>query len=350
MTAAPGTARRQPVVVLAGLTLVLLGAMVVALAVGAVDIAPSAVVGILLDHLGFEPDIDYSATQDAVLWSIRLPRVLLGAVVGAGLGAAGAGLQGVFRNPLADPQLIGISSGAALGAVVAVLALEGVIGGVAAPIGGVVGALGASLAVYALARHEGRTEVVTLVLAGFAVAAIAGAAAALTSVAADDPRLGSALFYSLGTLSVATWRVLWLTVPFVLAGVFLLPLAGRPLDLMLLGEREAAHLGVPVARLRVFVISLSALAVGAAVAAAGVIGFVGLLAPHGLRLVLGPGHRHLLPASALGGAALVVAVDLVARSVASPLEVPIGLLTALLGGPVFLVLLSRTRREHGGWG
>lgn len=350
MSAPRDAGRRRPALVFAALGVGLLGAVLVALAMGPVDIGPASVVGILLDHLGFDSGIEYTTTQDAVLWSIRLPRVLLGAVVGAGLAVAGAALQGVFRNPLADPQLIGISSGAALGAVVFVLALEGAVGGLSGPLGGMAGALVASLVVYALARHEGRTEVVTLVLVGLAVAAIAGAAAALISVAADDPRLGSALFYSLGTLSVATWRVLWWTLPFVLAAVMLIPLAGRPLDLMLLGEREAAHLGVPVARLRVFVVTLSALAVGAGVAAAGVIGFVGLLVPHGLRLVLGPGHRLLLPASAAGGAALVVTVDLIARSVASPLEVPIGLLTALLGGPVFLVVLSRTRREHGGWG
>ncbi len=348
---APGAAGRlKPTVVFAGLGIGLFGAVLAALAMGAVDVAPSAVVGILLDRFGLDTGIDYTATQDAVLWSIRLPRVLLGAFVGAGLGVAGAALQGAFRNPLADPQLIGISSGAALGAVLFVLAFEGIVGGLAAPLGGVVGALGASLIVYALARHEGRTEVVTLVLAGFAVAAIAGAAAALVSVAADDPRLGSALFYSLGTLSVATWRALWWTLPFVLAAMVAIPLAGRQLDLVLLGEREAAHLGVPVARLRLVVVVLSALAVGAGVAAAGVIGFVGLLVPHALRLVIGPGHRYLLPASAVGGAAFVVAVDLIARTIASPLEVPIGLLTALVGGPVFLAVLSRTRREHGGWG
>jgi iron complex transport system permease protein len=328
----------------------LLGAMLVALGMGAADIGPRAVVGIVLDHLGFRTGLDYSATQDAVLWSIRLPRVLLGAVVGAGLAVTGAAFQGIFRNPLADPQLIGVSSGAALGAVVAVLSLEGLLGAVAGPLGGVLGATAAVLVVYGSARHQGRTEVVTLVLAGFAVAAIGSASAGFISVAADDPRLGGVLFYTLGSLAVATWRLLWITTPFVVAALIVIPMLGRQLDLVLLGEREAAHLGVAVDRLRAAVIAAGVLAVGASVAAAGVIGFVGLLVPHAIRLVSGPGHRTLLPASALGGAILVVLADLVARTVASPFEVPVGLLTAIVGGPVFLALLRRTRREHGGWG
>jgi len=206
------------------------------------------------------------------------------------------------------------------------------------------------MAVYTLARREGRTEVVTLVLAGMAVAAIGGAGAAFLSVAADDARLGGVLFYSLGSLSVATWDLFWTTLPFVALAVVALPLTARKLDLVLLGEREAAHLGVDVERTRILVVVLATAAVGASVAAAGAIGFVGLLIPHGVRLLVGPGHRVLLPASAVGGAVLVVLTDLAARTVALPLEVPIGLLTAMIGGPIFLVLLGRTRREHGGWG
>lgn len=201
-----------------------------------------------------------------------------------------------------------------------------------------------------LARHEGRTEVVTLVLAGLAVAAITGAGASFLSVAADDARLGSVLFYSLGSLAVATWDLLWVTLPFVAVAVVFLPVTARRLDLLLLGEREAAHLGVDVERTRMVVVGLATTAVGASVAAVGAIGFVGLLVPHGVRLVVGPGHRVLLPASAIGGAALLVLTDVVARTVALPFEVPIGLLTAIIGGPVFLLLLGRTRREHGGWG
>lgn len=334
---------------LAGLGLLLAALVVVSLGTGAVTIAPRQVVSILLDHAGVGGS-GFTSQQDAVLWSIRLPRVLLGVTVGAGLGMAGAALQGIFRNPLADPQLIGISSGAAAGSALGILVLEGAVGTVAGPIGAFVGGLAAGAAVYALARHQGRTEVVTLILAGIAVAALGGALAGFLSVLADDPRLGTPLFYSLGGLGVSTWSLLGVTVPFVLVGLVLLPGEGRRLDLVLLGEREASHLGVDVEATRRRVLLLSTAVVGATVAAAGVIGFVGLLVPHAIRLVAGPGHRLLLPASAIGGAALVVGADTVARTVASPLEVPVGLLTALVGGPAFLWLLRRTRREHGGWG
>ena len=332
-----------------GLLAALVAVVVVSLGSGAVRIPPSRVVAILASHVGLG-GAGFTVQEDAVLWSIRLPRVLLGVFVGAGLGIAGAALQGVFRNPLADPQLIGISSGAAAGSALAVLGLEGLIGSAAAPLGAFAGGLAAGLIVYTLARHQGRTEVVTLVLAGIAIAAVGGALAGFLSVVANDPRLGSPLFYSLGGLGVATWSLVRWTAPLVLIGVLLLPTYARRLDLVLLGEREAGHLGVDVEQVRRNVLILATVTVGATVAAAGVIGFVGLLVPHAIRLVAGPGHRLLLPASALGGAVLVVGADTVARTVALPLEVPVGLLTALVGGPVFLWLLRRTRREHGGWG
>jgi iron complex transport system permease protein len=317
---------------------------------GAVTISPGAVVAILAEHLGFETSADFTAQQDAVLWSIRLPRVVLGGIVGAGLGMAGAALQGIFRNPLADPQLIGVSSGAALGSALGVLALEGLIGSLAGPLGAFLGGLAAGATVYVIARHDGRSEVVTLVLAGIAVAAVGGGAAALISFAVQDARLGSAVFYTLGGLSTATWKLVWVTAPFVVGALVLLPATGRSLNLALLGDREAEYLGVDVERLRLTVFGLAILAVGATVSAAGVIGFVGLLAPHGVRLFAGPDHRVVLPAGALGGAVLVILADLGSRTLASPFEIPVGLLTAILGGPVFLWLIARTRREHGGWG
>jgi iron complex transport system permease protein len=210
--------------------------------------------------------------------------------------------------------------------------------------------LAAGAAVYSIARHQGRTEVVTLILAGIAVAAIGGAGAGMVSFVVDDPALRTALFWSLGSLSVATWKLWWATVPFVAAGVLLLPVYARALNLTLLGEREAQHLGIDVERVRIVVLGLAVLTVGATVAAAGVSGFVGLLVPHGIRLAAGPDHRIVLPAAAVGGAALVVLADLAARVMASPIDVPVGLLTAIVGGPLFLWLLRRTRREHGGWG
>ncbi|NQV07576.1 iron ABC transporter permease [bacterium] len=331
------------------LSVTLLAVVIVSLGLGEVDIPPRAVAGILGDHLGLGGD-GFTTQQDAVLWSIRLPRVLLGVFVGAGLAVAGVGFQGIFRNPLADPQLIGISSGAAFGSVLGILLLEAAIGRAAGPLGAFAGGLAAGAVVYSVARNQGRTEVVTLVLSGIAVAAVAGGGAAFISFISRDQRLGSALFYALGSLTLATWRTVGITAVLVAVGLVFLPLRARALNVVLLGDREAHHLGVDVERLRIEVMAVGTLVVGATVAAAGVIGFVGLLIPHGVRMLVGPDHRAVLPLSAIGGAALVVGVDLLARTVASPIEVPIGVITAVVGGPVFLWLIGRTRREHGGWG
>jgi iron complex transport system permease protein len=189
-----------------------------------------------------------------------------------------------------------------------------------------------------------------MVLAGLAVAAVGLAGAALLGFAVDRPELHSAVFWSLGSISVATWRLVGVTAPFVLVAVVLLPFFARPLDLMLLGDREAHHLGVSVEWVRAGALGLAVLATAAAVSAVGVIGFVGLLAPHAVRVAAGPGHRVVLPGAALAGAGLVVFADLAARSLHPPLEVPVGLITAVVGGPVFLWLLRRTRTQHGGWG
>ena len=288
--------------------------------------------------------------DDAILWLIRLPRVLLGALVGAGLAAAGAALQGVFRNPLADPGLVGVASGASLGAVAAI-----VLGFTALVPGGLqlaafVGGVAAAALVYALARYEGRTETVTLLLTGIAVTAITGAAIGLLLARADDAELRDVVFWSLGSLGNATWPIVGATAPFVAIGVAIACSRARELDLLALGEREAAHLGVNTERTRLAIVLGLALATGAAVAAAGVVAFVGLIVPHLVRLAAGPNHAIVVPASALAGAALVVLADVAARTVAAPVELPLGVITSLAGGPFFLWLLWRTRRADGGWG
>jgi iron complex transport system permease protein len=335
---------------LAGLTALLVVAVLLGAGIGAVPIAPRQVVAILAAHAGLDLGVAYTPEQDAVLWAIRLPRVVLGALVGAGLAVAGAALQGIFRNPLADPGLIGVSSGASLGAVLAIVVGVSAAGAFALPTAAFVGGLAATFLVYAFARSGGRTEVVTLLLTGLAVSAIASAAIGFLLFTATDAELRSVVFWSLGSLGSATWSGVAGAAPFVLAGAVLMPLFARPLDLLLLGEREARHLGVDTERVRLAVITLAALATGAAVAVAGVVAFVGLIVPHLVRLAAGPGHRVVLPASALGGAALLLLADLVARTVAAPAELPLGVVTSLIGGPFFLWLLHRTRREHGGWG
>jgi iron complex transport system permease protein len=336
-----------PSVVLAGSAVLLLVAVVLGVGVGAVGIAPWDTARILTGHAGLTVDVD--PQQDAILWAIRLPRVVLGVLVGGALAVSGAALQGVFRNPLADPTIVGVASGASVGAVAAILSgFAGVIhGGLqgAAFCGGVL----AVLAVYGLARHDGRTETVTLVLVGVSVTAIAGALVGLMIASADDDQLRDIVFWSLGSLGGATWPLVLATAPFVVIGVAAALTQTRALDLLALGEREAAHLGIEVERVRLLLVVALALATSAAVAAAGIVAFVGLIVPHLVRLVAGPSHRIVLPASLLAGGAVVALADLVARTVAAPVELPLGVVTALAGGPLFLWLVLRTRHAHGGW-
>lgn len=341
---APSRARR--VLLLPGVGLLLVAAVTANIGVGAVTITPAEVAAILGARLGLPVEVDVRASQ--VLLAIRVPRVLVAILVGGALAVAGAGLQGVFRNPLADPGIIGTASGAALGAVGAIWL--GVPGRLGIPAAAFAGALVATVAVYASARFQGRTEVVTLVLTGIAINAIAGAGIGMIRYLADDDQLRSITFWGLGSVAGGRWADLAVLGPVVLTGVLLAPRWARALDLFSLGEAEAEHLGVDTERTRLGVIAASALLTGAAVSVAGVIGFVGLVVPHLIRLTVGPGHRLLLPASALGGASLLLLADLAARTVAAPAELPLGVLTALVGGPFFLWLLQRTRRGQGGWG
>ncbi|MGW0663652.1 FecCD family ABC transporter permease [Streptodolium elevatio] len=331
-----------------GLFLLLLVTCVFAAGTGAVRIPASEVIASLLHKMG----VDVGTVSDrnhSVLWAIRFPRVVLGILVGVCLGCAGAAMQGVFGNPLAEPAVIGVSSGAALGAVGAIVLGVSTFGTWTVTGFAFLGGLITTLTVYLLSRSNGRTEVVTLILTGVAVNALAGAGIGLLTFIADDAELRSISFWNLGSLGGANWDVIWALVPFALLGLLVLPRYARALDLLSLGERGARHLGVDTERVRLVVVVLTAMLVGAAVAAAGVVGFIGLVVPHLIRLVAGPRHALLLPASALLGAIVTVAADLAARTVALPAEVPLGVLTALLGAPFFLWLLRRTRSRQGGW-
>ncbi len=341
----------------------LLGLLSIALAVafllavghGAVAIAPGQVLAILAAELSLALPWSFDATQQAVLLSIRLPRACLAVAVGAALAVAGGSLQGLFRNPLADPGLIGVSTGAALaaaativfgGGVVAVL--PGIASALLLPVAAFAGGLAATLAVYRIASRDGRTEVATLLLAGVALNAIAGAGLGLLVFMSDDQQLRDLNFWLLGSLGGTTWANLLPALPIILLPALLLLLLARPLNSLLLGESEAAHLGVAVEAAKRRIVVLAALAVGAAVALTGVIGFVGLVVPHLLRLMAGPDHRILLPGALLLGAALLLFADLLARTLALPAELPIGILTSCVGGPFFLWLLMR-RRGPGLW-
>jgi iron complex transport system permease protein len=348
---------RRARLVLGAFAVVLAVGALASVAVGAVGLGPGQTVAILASRLGLDlaaltgwAAFGFTDREAAVLLAIRLPRVLLSVVVGAGLAVSGAIMQGLFRNPLADPGLIGVSSGAALGAAVAIV-LGATAGAPAAEAFGpalvaacaFAGGLGTTLVVYRVATSRGRTSVTTMLLAGIAVNALCGAAVGALVLFADDGQLRDLTFWTLGSLGGATWGGLAVAVPLVGAAVAASPWLARSLDALLLGEAEARHLGVRTDRVTAVAVALAALAVAAATAVAGLVGFVGLVAPHLVRLLLGPGHRTLLPGAALAGAALLVAADLAGRTVLAPVEVPIGIVTAVTGAPFFLWLLLRER-------
>ncbi|WP_416427534.1 iron ABC transporter permease [Pseudomonas sp. App30] len=286
---------------------------------------------------------------EMIVGQIRLPRTLLGLAVGAVLALSGVAMQGLFRNPLADPGLVGVSSGAALGAAIAIVGgswfgglppmLEPYLLSICAFLGG----LGVTALVYRLGRKDGQTSVAVMLLAGVALTALAGSAVGLFTYLADDSTLRTLTFWNLGSLNGASYQRLWPLVV-IAAGVALwLPRRARALNALLLGESEARHLGIEVERLKRELVFCTALGVGAAVAAAGLIGFIGLVVPHLVRQVAGPDHRVLLPASLLAGASLLLFADLIARMALAPAELPIGIVTAFLGAPFFLYLLVRGR-------
>jgi len=339
--------------VIGGATVLLVLAALVSTATGAVAISVPKALAILGSALGlslpasaFGLDLAFTAQQEAVLLSIRLPRVLMGIVVGAGLAMSGAVLQGLFRNPLADPGLVGVSSGAALGAASAiVLGAAAVFGPASIALFAFGVGLATTLIVYRIATRGNRTSVTTMLLAGIAINALCGAGVGALVLFADDGQLRDLTFWTLGSLGGATWATLGVTTLLVGVALVASPWLARALDAMLLGESEARHLGIRTERVKRTSVILAALAAAAATAAAGLIGFVGLVAPHIIRLILGPGHRALLPGAALMGALLLVSADLAARLVLQPVEIPIGIVTASIGAPFFLWLLLRERPD-----
>ncbi|MGW0942403.1 FecCD family ABC transporter permease [Streptomyces sp. NPDC002623] len=332
----------------AGLVLALLVLVPVAGALGAYPIPVGDVLSSVQHRIGLgggEPD----RVAESVLWNVRFPRIVLALLVGASLGCAGALMQGVFGNPLAEPGVIGISAGAAVGAVASIAFGLNFLGNWTVSAFAFAAGLGTVLLVYVMSRSGGRTEVVTLILTGIAVNAFAGALIGLCLFFADAAAIQQITFWQLGSLSQATWPKVLAVLPCAAIGLALAPLYSRRLDLLALGERPARHLGVEVERLRIVLILVVALLTAAAVSVSGIISFVGLVVPHLLRMAAGPGHRFLVPGSALLGALVLLAADLAARTVAVPAELPLGVLTALLGSPFFFWLLRRTRRRQGGW-
>ncbi|MBK7654722.1 MAG: iron ABC transporter permease [Betaproteobacteria bacterium] len=343
----PGKSSYRWLVLLAAFAL--LGVMiVVAVGNGAVAIAPGKVLAILLG----QEDASISEAQRVVVWGVRVPRVALGLLAGAGLAGSGVLMQALFRNPLADPALIGVSAGAALGAVAVIVLGATVLQGISRalgvwtlPVAAFVGALLTALLVFQLARNEGMLDASTLLLCGIAINALAGAGIGLLTYLATDEQLRNLTFWSLGSLGSATWGAVYGAAPAVLLMVAMAPKLANSLNALLLGESEALHLGVAVERLKRVLLCLTAATAGSLVAVCGIIGFVGLVAPHMARILVGPDHRYVFPLSAMLGAILLTAGDLIARTAVRPAELPIGILTALIGAPFFLWLLRQRRRS-----
>ncbi len=327
------------------LAVLVLGVGLVSLSMGPVNIPTSHVAWIVVSSLGVDTP-DFGRTEQLVIEQIRLPRIIVGASVGMALGVAGATMQGLFRNPMADPGIIGVSAGGALGAVIAIA--TGMAGAflLALPLFAFVGATAAAFLVYGIAAVGGHFSMATLLLAGVAVNAFLGAVvSAIVLFLPDNEALREILFWLAGGLDARSWEHVRIATPLIVAGTGVLLLMARDLNLLMLGDDEARSMGVRVGVTRAVLLSAACLGTGAAVAVSGTIAFVGLVTPHVLRLIMGPDNRVLIPLSALGGAVFVILADTVARTIIQPAEFRVGVLTAFVGAPFFILLLIRNKRQ-----
>lgn len=327
-----------------GLLVLLTATCIFSLTYGASD---TSLLGALGDWLQGR---ELSLRDRVVLLDIRLPRLVMGILVGAGLAVSGAVMQGLFRNPLADPGLIGVSSGASLGAICAIVlgaylptGIADFLGYYTVPAAAFLGAWAATMVLYHVSTRRGRTSVATMLLAGIALGALANAMSGVLIYIADDAQLRDLTFWSLGSLGGATWSKVMAAGPFIAVLLIAAPLLSTGLNGLALGEAAAGHLGIPVQRIKNMAILGVAALTGAAVAVSGGIGFIGIVVPHLLRLAVGPDHRFLLPSAALLGAVLLLVADVVSRTIVAPAELPIGIVTAAIGAPFFLWILLRRR-------
>lgn len=326
--------------------LLLMGAaFCLGLCLGSVRLPLEGVLRALLKGPGGSGMAEPESTWSTIVWTLRFPRVVQAFIEGAALSLAGAVMQGLFRNPMADPYVLGVSSGASLGAVLGlVLGLGRALGVWGLPALAFLGAILSTALVYRLATHRGRTDTWTLLLSGIAVSSLVASIISLIMVLSRE-RVDEIVFWTLGGLTRSTWRSVAASLAYTVPGAFVLWKAARSLDAISFGEETAFHLGVPVEDTKRRLLWASSLVTAASVAFTGPIGFVGLIVPHAVRLAAGPGHRWLLPLSALTGGNALVLSDLLARSVAPPREIPVGVVTAILGAPFFLRLLFKARRD-----
>ena len=336
--------RRPPgSVLLACFAALLVLSIVLSFGIGPLKVAPLDVLRIVLARFGLADGEGLNLRDIAVIWNLRIPRALMGALVGASLALAGAGLQGLFGNPLADPGVVGVSQGAALGAVGAIALGATAFGEWTVPVAAFVGGMATTSLIYLLAQPRRGVGMTTLLLVGIAIGAACSAAIGFFTYRASATQLQSLVFWQMGSLGAANWTAVVAVLPAFVIGLTGMLMLATPLDMLALGERQAQHIGLDVRRTRALLVFCSALLVGAAVAFAGTIGFVGLVVPHVVRMIAGPRHRWLLPLSALAGATLIVVADTAARTLSPPSEIPLGLFSAALGAPFFLWLVLRQK-------
>jgi iron complex transport system permease protein len=342
-----GRIRRLPLRVgLPAGVVVLVGAMVLSTGIGPIGLSPGTVLGVA-GHEILGIGQAGASLDTTVVMDLRLPRVLFGSLTGAALAVSGAALQSLFRNPLADPGIIGVSGGASTGAVAAIVVLPPLTGAAVAwvvPAAAFAGGMLATILIYALARPGLGEGTARLLLVGIAIGSGFAAVTGFLTFAAEDDELQSVVFWQMGSLGSIDWVTIAIGTPVVLAGIALMVALAKRLDLLTLGDRQAQHLGLDVRRTRRLVIATTALLTGTSVAFTGTIGFIGLVVPHIVRQMCGPAHRCVVPMSAVVGAIIIVVADTLSRSIAPPAEVPLGLFTALLGAPFFLLLVLRSKQ------
>ncbi len=349
----PGSAKRMfsGMALIVGMLVALVVFILISASSGQLSIPVGEVASGFLQGIGI--DVGGAASHPQAyntLWSVRFPRVAMAAAVGAALAIGGVLMQGAFGNPLAEPSVVGVSSGAAVGAAAAIVFGLTAFGSWTQVVCAFVAGVATTAAVYLFSRSNGRTEVVTLVLTGIAINAVAGALLAFLMFIGDTQAREEIVFWQMGSLAGSRWEQVVIVAPIAIIGILLSMRLARSLDILSLGERSARHLGVDVERLRIFSILLVGLLTAAAVSFVGIVAFVGLVVPHLIRMMIGPGHRMLIPASVVGGALVLTAADLFARTAVAYADLPLGMITALVGGPFFFWLLRRTRRTAGGWG
>ncbi|HAV10726.1 MAG TPA: iron ABC transporter [Dehalococcoidia bacterium] len=334
---------RSRIYAIFGLVVVLLVVIMVTSLVGSTDIPLSTIVTVMLSKLPFlHIDQTWSSNIEIIIFDIRLPRILLSALVGAALAVAGATYQGLFRNPLADPLLIGVSQGAGLGAIIGFM-LPAVLQITSIPILAFTGAVSAIAVVYMIAKVGRSLPMTTLILAGVALGAFLQAISSYLMLASGD-RLHGIISWLLGTLSLTTWSQVFAVIPYIFAGLLTIYLFARPLNVMQLDEEQAQQLGINVEQVKLILLAAATLITAAAVSFCGIIGFVGIIIPHAVRLIWGPDYRFLLPLATVSGAIFLILADTAARTVIAPTEIPVGAITAFFGAPFFLYLLRQKKR------